>query len=167
MRYPIEAETQLVATLLPRLRRRARRLLRDPNEADDLVQDALIRLLQTNRQKKIRSPGPYAMIILQNLARERWRARRETEALEDDVAATQPTGTARLVCGEIAAAIDRLPADQAALMQQVMRGETSPQVLAAGAGCPVGTIMSRLARARGTLKTKMGMKPDGFVAELL
>jgi len=167
MQYKIEAEGTLVAALLPRLRRRARRLLRDPSEADDIVQDALIRLLQVNRREKIKTPEPYAMIILQNLARQRWRARRDMQELEDDAAATLPTGTARLVCEEIAAAIDRLPPDQAALMRQVMRGETSPQVLAAAAGCPVGTVMSRLARARVTLRKEMDMLPKVSVAELL
>lgn len=167
MQCTIEAETRLVATLLPRLRRRARRLLSDPAEADDIVQDALMRLLEVNRRNSIRTPEPYAMIILHNLARQRWRARHETHTLEDDIATTQPTGTARLVCGEIASAIERLPPDQADLMRKVMHGETSPRLLAAAADCPLGTVMSRLARARVTLRAQMGMNPEVSVTDLL
>ena len=48
--------------------------------------------------------------------------------------------------------ITHLPPQQARLMALVAEGETSPAVLAKQTGQPVGTVMSRLSRARAALK---------------
>ena len=50
-------------------------------------------------------------------------------------------------------------------MHLVMAGETSPQALATRLGLPKGTVMSRLARARASLRKVMAL--DGSVVELL
>lgn len=167
MMQKADKETALTRALLPRLRRRAARLLSDPAEAEDIVQEALMRLLEVHRKGKLNTPESYAMIILSNLARARWKERSRLGTLSEPVQSTPATGTARLVCGEIVSAIDRLPPEQAKLMRAVMNGETSPRQLADAAGLPVGTIMSRLARARGTLRREIGMTDKGSVSELL
>jgi len=152
--------------LLPRLRKRALRLCRSADEADDLTQETALKLWQMLAgTDEIERPEHYAMITLHNLARQRWRGRRPTEELSDDMAQTAPAAPARLACGEARAAISRLPVEQIKVMQQLLAGESSPQVIARQTGIPLGTVMSRLARARARLRLEMDVQ--GSVAELL
>ncbi len=165
---PRVTTTDTLSDILPRLSARARRLSRTQDEAEDLTQETALRLLQAmHKDAEIAAPDRYAMITLHNLARSRWRARRETEELSDDMAQTEPAAPARLACKEVRAAIARLPADQEALMALVLAGESSPQVLADRYGVPVGTVMSRLARARVRLRMEMGLEGQASVVELL
>jgi RNA polymerase sigma-70 factor (ECF subfamily) len=155
-----------IPDLLPRLRQRARRLCRTADDADDLAQEAALRLFQRlAKADDVAQPMHYAMILLHNLARQNWRARHETEELSDEMAQTSPAAPARIACAELRAAIDRLPPEQATLMRLVLRGETSPQVLARRLGLPKGTVMSRLGRARARLRAEMGL--EGSVVDLL
>lgn len=155
-----------LSALMPKLRRRARRLARSADEAEDMAQEAMLRLLQQLRcEVQIDAPERYAMTLLHNLARYRWRSRHVTEELTDEMASAPPLAPARIACAELQAAIERLPEDQAALMRLVMLGETSPQVLAARVGVPKGTVMSRLGRARRRLRKEIGL--EGSVVELL
>ena len=154
-------------TLLPRLRKRARRLCRTRDEAEDLAQEVALKLWQVlNGPGGIDQPDRYAMIMLHNLARQRWRGRRETEQLADDMAQTPPAAPARLACAEARAAIARLPEAQVEVMKHLLAGELSPQTIAKQTGVPLGTVMSRLARARARLRKDLHMD-DGSVAELL
>lgn len=155
-----------VAALLPKLLVRARRLARSRADAEDMAQETVLRLWDLLRgPAKIEDPERYAMMMMHNLARARWRGRRVTEELTDDMLQARPLAPARMACAELQAAIERLPRDQATLMRLVMIGETSPLALAERIGVPKGTVMSRLARARATLRREMAL--DGSVVELL
>lgn len=161
-----EDTTDPIAALLPKLLRRARRLARNRADAEDMAQEVALRLWVLLRGADvIEAPERYAMTMLTNLARQRWRRRWMTEELKDDMAQAVPLAPARIACAELQAAIARLPADQAELIRLVMMGETSPKVLAAQLGLPKGTVMSRLGRARATLRVEMGL--EGSVSELL
>ena len=153
-------------TLLPRLRKRAQRLCRTKDEAEDLAQETALKLWQVlSGPGGIEQPEHYAMIMLHNLARQRWRGRRETEELVEDMAQTSPEAPARLACAEARAAIARLPEAQCAVMEHLLAGELSPQTIAKQTGVPLGTVMSRLARARARLRKDLDM--DGSIADLL
>ncbi|UOA31766.1 ECF RNA polymerase sigma factor EcfG [Sulfitobacter sp. DSM 110093] len=154
--------------LWPRLSARARRLSNTAEEADDLMQETAMKLMQTLRDGTvIETPDRYAMITLHNLARQRWRQKRETEELADDMALTPPAAPARLACADLRDAIARLPPEQLTLMQLVQDGESSPQALAIQTGLPLGTVMSRLSRARTRLRAEMDMAADTSVKELM
>jgi len=161
-----DIQTDPLEDLLPKLLRRALRLTRTRSDAEDMVQETVLRLWQLLRQENdIDAPERYAMTMLHNLARQRWRRRQVTEELTEDMAKAAPLAPARIACAELQAAIERLPDSQAVLMRLVMMGETSPQVLADRVGVPVGTVMSRLGRARVTLRGEMAL--EGSVVELL
>ncbi|WP_299612309.1 RNA polymerase sigma factor [uncultured Tateyamaria sp.] len=138
--------------LIPLLTRRARRLARSRAEAEDLVQDTLLSLCQRLRDgSDIDDLTAYAMRTLSNRARRGWRMQK-TDELEEDHALTEPDAFLRLDCADTLAAIEKLPTAHRQLMDLVVEGETSPRALANATGLPLGTVMSRLARARAKLR---------------
>ncbi len=159
-------ESETMSRLGLKLRRRARRLGHQPCDAEDMAQEALLRLMQRMARSPVQTPEHYAMIILQNIARARWRARVELTELEEDTASILPAGDSRLALEALRHAIAALPPDQAQIMQLVLEGEFSPRTIAAQLHLPVGTVMSRLARARVTLRQQIGLEAGTPVAVL-
>lgn len=146
------------ATLAEVLHKRARQLRSCPQEAADLAQDAALRVWQQHRGgARIDNLRAYGLVALANLARSRWRSRTVWVELLDDTASTPPDAPRRIACAQLQAALRRLPPDQARLMALVAGGETSPARLARLTDTPLGTVMSRLARARARLRTDLGL----------
>lgn len=157
-----------INALIPRLRARARRLTGSAEEAEDIAQEIALRLWELQKDEAdIAAPDRYAMVMLHNLVRARWRRRRPTEELSEGLLQTAPAAPARIACAELRAAIARLPRNQARLMVLVMQGESSPLVLAERLRLPPGTVMSRLARARAALRQEMGLTRKASVVELM
>ncbi len=153
--------------LLPAMTRLAQRLSHSTDAAEDLVQEAALKIWSTlARGGEIEDLRPYAMATLRNLARSNRRQMRDMVEMKDDTASIPPDAPRHLACAEMLAAINRLPEAQAALMTRVAAGEASPKELARSSNCPVGTVMSRLARARVTLRRDMGLAPTMSVTEL-
>lgn len=147
--------------LIPLLKRRARRLARTAADAEDILQDTLLQLCQRMEQAgEIEDLHAYAMRTLTNRARRSWRPTL-VDALEENVAITVPDPLVRLDCAETLAAIERLPKRQRDLLRLVAEGETSPRALARRTGLPLGTVMSRLARARVSLRLMLEWEPRG------
>ena len=139
--------------LLPSLKRRARRLSASATDAEDLVQDTMVRVISKQQQgAQIDDLPAYTMRTMHNQARMGWRKQPAPEELNDDDASTPPVAMDRLICADTLRAIEVLPDNQARLLRMVSEGDTSPKVLAERTGWPVGTVMSRLARARIRLK---------------
>ncbi len=154
-------------TLQALLHKRARALIACPHEAADLAQDAALKLWQ--QQCRANPPDDlqaYAMTTLRNLARSRWRDRKPTQQLHEDMATTGPDAFGRIACSQLQDALTRLPKTQSDLMALVATGETSPADLARITGQPLGTVMSRLARARATLRKDMGLDQNAPVRDL-
>lgn len=162
----MDDDTDLAALHL-RLRRRAQRLGAQSSDAEDMAQETLLRLMQRMARQDVEAPEHYAMTILQNLIRAGWRAQVEITELEDDSASTLPVGDSRLAVADLRTAIAALPPEQAQVMALVLQGEFSPQKIAQQLALPVGTVMSRLARARAKLRVQIGLEAHTPVAELL
>jgi len=158
---------QELMDVLPLLNRRARKLSDNPTDAADLAQEAALKIWQRYQSgAHIADPRAYAMTTLRNIARSEWRARQDMDELADDMASAPPDAPRVIACAELRAAIARLPQDQAVLLNLVMTGETSPRELARRIGVRSGTVMSRLARARASLREEMGMSQTCSVTSL-
>jgi len=149
---------QLIA-VLPRLRRFARGLTGSATEADDLVQAACERALAREHQFQEGTRFDSWMFrIVQTLWIDQLRAR-EVRKEDGDVAEERlgsdsavRTIEARLALAEVRRAVQLLPPDQRTTLMLVTVEGLSYKEAAEVAGVPVGTIMSRLARARIALQ---------------
>jgi RNA polymerase sigma-70 factor (ECF subfamily) len=151
---------QRVEAAIPALRRYARALTRDSETADDIVQDTLVRALRSEHLFHDGDVRAWLYTILTNLNRNRLRSlsRRPilTPIKDSDAAMIGPDTGSR----DIARALDDLAEDQrAALLLVVLEGLTYREV-AEVQGVPIGTVMSRLARARMQIKAYLdGERP--------
>jgi RNA polymerase sigma factor (sigma-70 family) len=152
----------LIEPQIPALRRYARALLRDRSTADDLVQDCLERAIAYWQQRRQDGDArTWLFAILHNLAVNRMRqtARRgEHMGLEqagDAVLARPPTQESQLVQRDILRALATLPEEQRSVLLLVSVEELSYAETARVLGIPLGTVMSRLARAREKLHEAM------------
>lgn len=147
-----------IEALVPALRRYARALTGNADQADDLVQDCLERAIaKQSLWRPIGPVRPWLYKIMINLHRNHRRDRRGAPEQEPlDSLAFEPASPAsqgaRLALAETAAALDRLPAEQRqALLLVALEGMSYAE--AAGVlDIPVGTLMSRISRAREALR---------------
>ncbi|HLY44779.1 MAG TPA: RNA polymerase sigma factor [Stellaceae bacterium] len=149
---------QLVA-VLPRLRRFARGLAGSAAEADDLVQAACERgLARAHQFEEGTRFDSWMFRIVQTIWIDQLRARDVRK--EDGDVAEERLGSdaavrgveARLALDEVRRAVELLPPDQRTTLMLVTVEGLSYKEAAEVAGVPVGTIMSRLARARIALQ---------------
>lgn len=152
----------LVAAL-PRLRRYARVLTRDVERADDLVQDTLVRAWEKRRLWKLGSDlRAWLFTIMHNVHVNQFsqRRRRRLEVpLDDDEGTSGAWETPvpanqfdRVELNEVLAQIGTLPNEQReALILTAVEG-LSYEDIARVQGVPIGTVMSRLNRARQKLR---------------
>lgn len=142
-----------IEAAIPALRRYARALTRDAETADDLVQDTLVRALRSEHLFHAGDVRSWLYTILTNLNRNRLRslARRPTlTAIGEDDA---PSAVSEAGSRDIERALASLVDDQrTALLLVVLEGRTYREV-AEVQGVPIGTVMSRLARARAQIKS--------------
>jgi RNA polymerase sigma-70 factor (ECF subfamily) len=128
--------TLLIEPLIPALRRYAHGLMRDRATADDLVQDCLERAItRWHQRREDNDPRSWIFTILHNLAVNRMRQRQRRGphiSIED--------------------ADEDLPADQRALLLLISVEDLSYAEAADVLKVPIGTVMSRLARARERLR---------------
>jgi RNA polymerase sigma factor (sigma-70 family) len=145
---------QKVETAIPALRRYARALTRDADVADDLVQDTLVRALRSEHLFEGDEVRSWLYTILTNLNRNRLRslARRPVlSPIEDndapDLAGPEAGGR------DIERALATLVEEQRTALLLVVLEGLSYREVAEVQGVPIGTVMSRLARARVQIKT--------------
>jgi len=151
---------QDIEATVPALRRYARALTRDAELADDLVQDTLVRALRSEHLFQGGDLRSWLYTILTNLNRNRLRAlarRPPLQAIEEHHA---PSAGPQAGGRDIERALGALAEDQrATLLLVVLEGLTYREV-AEIEGVPIGTVMSRLARARTQIKAHLdGERP--------
>lgn len=157
-----QIRAELVA-LLPRLRRFARALTGQPADADDLVQDAVERALT---RLELWTPGTrldsWMFRIAQNLWIDRMRSlksRGVAVAIDDFSNALATDGVraveAKLTLDDATKALMGLPEEQRAVVALVLVDGMSYREAADVLEVPIGTITSRLARARMSLAERV------------
>jgi RNA polymerase sigma-70 factor, ECF subfamily len=170
--------TDLVA-LIPHMRAFARSLCNNVAEAEDLAQDALSKAWASQASF---TPGTnlkaWTFMILRNQfyseKRRSWRSTQlDPEVAERTlVAVTNPTGGLEL--DELRRAMAMLPDDQREALILIGAGGLSYEEASAICGVPVGTIKSRVSRARDRLAliyaegfiTEDHLAPDGAMANI-
>lgn len=155
-------ESHLLACL-PRLRRYARALVGDRAGADDLVQDTMERAWQKLASwRKGGDMRPWLFSIMHNLhVDQRRKPVIPTVALDDeDALATPAYAPDRLVGYDLESALRLLAAEQREILLLVVLEEMTYEEVAATLGIPLGTVMSRLSRARERLRTLVEGRPQ-------
>jgi RNA polymerase sigma-70 factor (ECF subfamily) len=139
--------------VLPRLRRFAHWLTRGAGGADDLVQSALERALSrwTSRRDDEALRAWLFSILYRLFLDKRRRSRRQEAALEhlqSEPEPSQPSVEREVVAQSAIESLQRLPPDQRSLLLWVSVEGLSYQEIADILEVPMGTVMSRLSRAR-------------------
>lgn len=144
---------------IPQLRRYARALLRSPDAADDLVQDALERALtKLENWQSGESPRRWLFKIMHNLfidqvRREGRRGENAMLRLDDSEALAQPSlQHEAAVSRELLDALQAIAPDRRAAIVLVGVEGFSYAEAAELLGVPAGTVMSRIARGREELR---------------
>ena len=152
-----ELDEERLHALIPRLRQFARGLSRDAANADDLVQATLERALRawSSRHKEGALQSwlfsiLYRQFIDEQRRAKRWRRVLDVVGLADDLHA--PSAERVNEGRDTLAVFAGLPAEQRALLLLVSVEGFSYREAAEALDVPVGTVMSRLSRARDKLR---------------
>jgi RNA polymerase sigma-70 factor, ECF subfamily len=151
----------LLEPQIPRLQRYARRLTKDMSRAEDLVQECLARALA---KEHLWQPGTdlrawlFTLLHNQHVNDVRRMVREAAVVSIDDVTAklaAPPTVESSLDLCEVEQAIATLPREQRAVILLAGREGMRYEEMAAALGVPIGTVRSRLSRARTRLRELM------------
>ncbi|GGK50311.1 sigma-70 family RNA polymerase sigma factor [Salinarimonas ramus] len=165
MTQPEPALRDALLAAVPSLRAFAISLTGQVDRADDLVQDTLLRALSNiDRFERGTNLNAWLFTILRNLFHSEYRKRRrEVEDADGSYAArlkAQPEQGARLDFEDFRAALSTLPADQREALLLVGASGFSYEEAANICGCAVGTIKSRVNRARSRLTQILAVDGD-------
>lgn len=154
-----------IARLIPQLKRYARALTRDAIAADDLVQDCLARALE---KIHLWEPGTdlrawlFTILYRAHISHMR-RDGRQRDHLElqefDSSLVFSPNQTARLELRDLERGLAKLPEEQRSVILLVGMEGMDYAEAAAVVNTPVGTVRSRIARGRETLRKATGLFP--------
>lgn len=150
-----------IVLLLPRLRRFARNLVRNPHDADDVVQVAVERaLLRSDQWRRDARLDSWLFKILRNawIDEVRSRGRRDLVFLAEE--AGEQVGTepieSEITFMSVQAAMAKLPEEQRSAVSLVLIEGLPYKEAADVLEVPIGTLTSRLARGRETLQALLG-----------
>ena len=171
------ALAELVEVATPWLLNVARAMLRDEDEAEEVVTEAFRKVWQDLPSAPGEHAGlmPYLMRITRHRAIDRLRARRRRQRLLSAAAAataprvvqpSEPEEAGRPgfpVHTQVHAALEDLPPDQREIVQLAYFQGLSQSEVAAALGIPLGTVKSRLHRAFGRLRESLAGLKDWVV----
>jgi len=158
-----------VKEALPAMRAFARSLTRDATSADDLVQDALVRLI-TAQERFI--PGSsfkaWAFTVIRNRFVDQYRRKRYADSRQSELNGAEQIQAAPqdsvMEFRDMACAFWELPAAFREVLLLVGVHDLSYEEAAEIIGCPIGTVRSRLSRARARLMELMNRPAEAGVA---
>jgi RNA polymerase sigma-70 factor (ECF subfamily) len=152
---------------LDRMVAAARALCGNHVDADDLVQEVFLSLMQRPRRLKGGSELAYLMTMLRNAQVDRYRAatRRQTSSLEEAEEPEDPrSGLRPDRAAEGREVLDAVHAIESPFREVVVAVDVlglSYKEAARALGVPVGTVMSRLARGRERVIARLDPLPEG------
>jgi RNA polymerase sigma-70 factor (ECF subfamily) len=161
---PIDAAfVDSILMSVPSLHSFAISLSRSVDQAEDLVQETVLRAI--NKQEMF-EPGTnlraWLFTIMRNLFCSACRkTKHEVEDVDGSFAATMisiPDGEDRMMLKELVAALAKLPQGQREAMMLVGGEGMTYEEAAQALGCALGTIQSRVNRARNRLAELMGLE---------
>ncbi|WP_196257819.1 sigma-70 family RNA polymerase sigma factor [Pelagibacterium limicola] len=163
MSYDFRSE---LLAVIPNLRAFAMSLVGSADRADDLVQETLVRAWD---KRDSFTPGTnlkgWLFTILRNefysQMRKRKREVADPEGLMAARLSTHPEQVGKLDMEDFKAAIDTLPDDQREALILVGASGFSYEEAAEICGCAIGTIKSRVSRARAQLAVVLKLEGDG------
>lgn len=153
---------QQLEAILPRLRQYALVLTKDSGAADDLVQGTVLRGLEN---EALWTPGTdlraWLFTIMHNLfVSEVRRSARSPVTLMNTITdhqSSQPSQEGRLALRDLDRALARLPKAQLEIIMMIGLEGMSYDDAGRALGIPLGTVRSRLSRAREMLRVLMGI----------
>jgi len=148
---------------VPRLRRYARALAGNRDDADDLVQDTLERAWsRAALWRNVADMRAWLFGIMHNLHVDALRrGRLAVVALDDDTDAVAPPPQAsRAVVLDLQAALERLAPEHREVLLLVALEDMAYADIARTLGIPLGTVMSRLSRGRERLRLLLDGAPS-------
>jgi RNA polymerase sigma-70 factor, ECF subfamily len=158
----------ILPKLLPRLSAFALRIAGDKFDAEDLMQSACVRALERSHQlRPDTSPLNWMFSIVRSIWRNELRARgvraRSSIDWNDSILENVPDPHAQtleinLMSRQLVSAVDRLPKAQRCVVLLVAVEGFSYSEAAEVLQVPIGTVMSRLARARQTVGADLGVR---------
>jgi RNA polymerase sigma-70 factor (ECF subfamily) len=163
----LEAELRdAILATIPSLRAFAISLCGNVDRADDLVQETLVRAIANiDRFSPGTNLSAWLFTILRNHFRSEYRKRRrEVEDVDGQHSGSlkdPPAQMGHVEFVELRAALAELPPDQSEALILVGASGFSYEEAAEICGCAVGTIKSRVNRARTRLAELMAMTKDG------
>ena len=155
----VSATLTRIEACIPALRRYAAALLRNREDADDLVHDCLVRALaKLHTRRDDADVRAWLFAIMHNLfisQLRRNKIRQTAEPLDethDSAVSMRPEQESGLHWRDMVRALNRLPVEQRAVVLLVSVEDLSYAEAASVLGIPIGTVMSRLARGRERLR---------------
>lgn len=153
-----------IIALIPPLRRWARVLTRDVIAADDLLQDCLTRALEKTH---LWAPGSdlrawlFTMLYRRHVSHLRWRLRQDHVEMHDSHPSSvrPPNQLARLELRDLQRALAKLPEEQRSVILLIGLEGMGYEEAASVVNVPVGTVRSRVARGRESLRQVTGLFP--------
>jgi RNA polymerase sigma-70 factor, ECF subfamily len=157
-------DPQSAAEHLPRLRRFARSLCGSSHLAEDLTQETYLRVLARPRSVRGDSDFPYLARTLRNVFLDHWRSeqrRPPVENLDHDVPSAHGDPELAAYAGELYEGIAELPEEFRSVVVAIDVAGLSYQEASGSLRIPLGTVMSRLHRARARLADSLEPSPAG------
>lgn len=166
MTHDCKQGAQELTALMPALSRLARILAPTPDQADDLMQDALLRVwARLQKGGEIDDLRPYLMTTLRNASTKP--PKQDQELTEQNTPSHPAEIWDRFACADVINAMTNMPDNLADLLAPLAISGASYDDLAKMFDLPIGTVMSRISRARAQLRAELDLPKRRAVEVLL